>query len=260
MQVKVSSSKSAHSRYSVDFAQGTTTPLRELAQQTPMFGSVPIWTEYLRWGFDQLLLDRSSGLNTDCNLIKPVFERCTEATKNSTFYGQMKHPLLIIVTDSESKTRTIRVFGSISNQNDGSNTVFEDSNARLSAAVSSIAWNAERFLQAVLVSAAYDGSKGICVDVSEIADGAQKEYLTGVVVGIAMSRALLHTQTPSYFKIVNTADATRSYNNFFKETRTAVSDGVDDQGHVNRSVPASLRLSEVNALLATCMGIVSKSV
>ena len=253
MQVRVSSSISVYSRYSVDFAQGVVVPLRELAQQTPMFGSVPVWTQYLRWGFDQLL-EKPTDTDTDFNLIQPVFGRCVSGQPTSVHYGQMKHPSWIIVSASGTSTRRINVFGSVSNQINNK-TVFGDDSARLSAAVSSTAWNAERFLQAVLVSAAYDGRKGVCVDVGGIPEDMQKEYLTGVVVGIAMSKALLHEQTPLYFKAINLYERSPIYDRL-EWTKTAVSDKVDDQGSVIQPVPTSLRLSEASALLAMCMGIV----
>ena len=257
----------AYAVYSVPFAHGSVTPLRIYAEQTAMFGSVPVWTEHIRWAFGQLL-QADVVMEGGCNYIEPVYTNCVDfKLGRSQFMEDLKHPYMIyvrrqneeeqddITSDFKYANTVIRVFAST--MVGGLKSIFDDSSSTLSDTVSSIAWNAERFLQAVLVSCAYDGSqqRAVCVDTRGLdrLDGLQWEYSAGVVVGMAMARALLQSDTPPYFKLVGVDDQVRSR---LRSCSHAFEDRVNESGGVIQKAPETLRMAEACGLVGVCMRIV----
>ena len=259
--------------YNIPFAYGSYWPFRSNAEQVMMFGSIPVFTRHLLWAFDGLLSDGYATRETECDSVSPVYAKCVgpESERNSPVL--LKHPDWVCVDskpgtgvqnvdpsvgDTDSSTGytgpfLVKVFASSCNSKlDQIKEVFDDKHARLSTTVSSMAWNSERVLQALLVCAAYRGvDVKVCITLDAFDQHLQSEFLASAVIGVAMAREVIGFNFTC--TIVGVQDA--GIRDMFTNCRSLFAPELDQDGGIRRNAPTSVRFSEACALVGMCMNL-----
>ena len=250
--------------YYIPFGHGASPPLDNAQSNSLMFGSVPVWTSRVVSSIGAVLENKR--IDNSCIEINAYHVDCLKQTtvgqamESST--NNLLHPLVIQYTHipgsdspkidfSSSIFDSSSFFGDFDNYTPSNNIdastasqtarefVVSPKSMAFSNMVSSVAWNAERVLQCICVSAVHAPGNEVRIDIGFVNTEYAASVEAGVVLGIAMASSLLQTAMPEH---VSVSDLQH------REKFTLLNRVLESNG-----VPSAFRLSELCGYVAVML-------